>query len=78
MHSPVTKSVSTRKSTALVISPAPPQRASGVASIVLAFSSGVRSGGARMGPGAMALTRISGARSSARLSVSAATAALET
>ena len=40
-------------------------------------SSGVRPGGARIGPGATALTRTSGASSSARLSVSAFTAAFE-
>jgi len=76
MHSPVTKSVSMRNSTALAISSAPTQWPSGVASIALAFSSGLRFAGAKIGPGAMALTKISGASSSARLWVSAVIAAL--
>ena len=71
------KSLSTRKITVLAISAAPPYRRSGVALMTSASSSGVRSAGANIGPGAIAFTRISGASSSARLSVSATTAALD-
>ena len=79
MVSPVTKSVSQRNSTACAIASSPPQRPSGVAAATSATSASLRSGGATIGPGAIAFTRIwSLATSSARASVSATTPALAT
>src|SRR5215471_17129415 len=72
--SPVMKSLSINASTALAISRPPPHRPTGVMSATFWCSSSVVSGGARIGPGAMALTRmLSGASSSASASVSAMT-----
>jgi hypothetical protein len=58
MVSPVTKSVSIRKTTAFEISPGPPQRPRGVARSTARISSSFVPGGARIGPGATAFTRI--------------------
>ena len=56
--SPVMKSLSSSASTAFAISISPPQRPSGVASSTAAHSSSSVSGGATIGPGAIALTRM--------------------
>ena len=75
--SPVMKSLSSSASTAFAISISPPQRPSGVASSTAFSSSSVVPGGARIGPGAIALTRmLSAASSSASASVSAMTPGL--
>ncbi len=58
MVSPVTKPLSIRKTTAVAISDSPPQRPSGVADSTDFSSSSEVFSGARMGPGAMAFTRI--------------------
>ena len=55
---PVTKSDSRRKVTAFTISTSPPQRPRGVAASTAAVSSAELPAGGRMGPGAMALTRM--------------------
>jgi hypothetical protein len=72
MVSPVMKSLSSSATTAFAISISPPQRPSGVASSIFFDSASVVPGGATIGPGAIALTRMSSAASSsASASVSA-------
>src|SRR5262249_5535980 len=64
--SPVTKSLSRNAMTIFTISPSPPHRPSGVACTTARDSSSEVDGGARIGPGATALTRmLSAANSSA-------------
>ena len=73
-HYWVMKSLSIRARTVFAISPSPPYRPSGVASSTERYSYGLVPGGATMGPGAMAFTRmLSGASSSASASVRAFT-----
>src|SRR5207248_4777395 len=79
MVSPVMKSLSISASTAFAISISPPQRPSGVACSTALDSSSVVPGGATIGPGAIAFTRIlSAASSSASASASATTPAFAT
>src|SRR5439155_590730 len=59
-HSPVTNPVSTKNSTARAISSGPPQRPSGVTRRTARSALALNPGGLRIGPGAMAFTRISG------------------